>query len=238
MDDPNKLLTPVSGKYGAPMGRNRISDNPESTVTLFRVLMVDGDYDRGGAYWGGGEGIQPLYAAIGDGFQWFARANTLHDARSLLSAEFPKLTIEDGDTFPEFLDGYITCALWAENDNSDESGGEPFDRNYGPEDIAPEALERMTADCRKFYDKFGELIESIPGKKRCGTDSYGRESYSWSECAGHDFWLTRNGHGTGFWDAGRWPDDIGETLDEACGWRTEFPECYLYLVDDGKIYCD
>jgi hypothetical protein len=50
--------------------------------------------------------------------------------------------------------------------------------------------------------------------------------------AGHDFWLTRNHHGAGFWD-GDWPECVGEKLTEAshsCG------EMNLYIGDDGRVY--
>ena len=48
---------------------------------------------------------------------------------------------------------------------------------------------------------------------------------------GHDFWLTRNGHGAGFWDRGL--GDVGDRLtDIAHG----FGECDLYAGDDGRVY--
>jgi hypothetical protein len=48
---------------------------------------------------------------------------------------------------------------------------------------------------------------------------------------GHDFWLTRNGHGAGFWD-GDWPEEVGKRLTEA---SKKYGEVYLY-VQDGKIF--
>lgn len=59
--------------------------------------------------------------------------------------------------------------------------------------------------------------------------------------AGHDFWLTRNGHGTGFWDHYlEFSDDdreqvrtIGKLLTDA---SHKFGQCDLYAGDDGKIY--
>lgn len=89
--DPNSLLSPVSCRYGAPMGRPSIHDNPEADVTLFRVRFVDGDYDQGGAYWGGGG--SPLFAAIGDDFQHFLRAEGVRQAEAQLLKKFPRLTI-------------------------------------------------------------------------------------------------------------------------------------------------
>lgn len=113
-----------------------------------------------------------------------------------------------------FLRAYIECALWSTNDESDESGGEPFDRNYGPEDLHEETLKGMREDCERFL---AENWEDIKTKL---------------DSAGHDFWLTRNGHGAGFWD-GDWPEDVGERLTEA---SRNWGEVYLYLGDDGKIH--
>jgi hypothetical protein len=113
----------------------------------------------------------------------------------------------------EFTRHYIVCALWSSTDESDESGGNPLDDNYGVEDIAPETLQKMIDDCAKFQAQAGELITSdLP-------------------LAGHDFWLTRNGHGAGFWD-GDWPDE-GEALTKL---SKTFGEVNLYVGDDKQIY--
>jgi hypothetical protein len=114
----------------------------------------------------------------------------------------------------EFLHGYVTCALWSSTDNADESGGEPLDANYGPEDVAPETLESMRRDCAEFI-----AITGMEHRK------------NWNAAgAGHDFWLTRNGHGAGFWDRGQ-PD--GDILTEHC---KAFRPVDLYVGDDGRIY--
>lgn len=77
----DSIVTNVSTKYGAPMGRNNrfpfmftIVDiggphkfvvNPETkkSKVLFdcAVPMVDGGYDRGGAYWGLGPQLRVKY---------------------------------------------------------------------------------------------------------------------------------------------------------------------------------
>ena len=212
--DGNELLTDVGSKRGAPMGRADCCDSPTATVNLFRVRMVDGCYDAGGAYWGSGT---PLYAAIGDGFEWYSRARDVEAARSALANSFPGLTIELPEVDPDFLDGYITAALWSSLDDADD----PLDANYQPDDIAPETLSAMTEDCRKFLEECSHLIV---GK------TVQESSYSDMEIAGHDFWLTRNGHGAGFWD-GDW--ETGDELTAAC---KPFGEVYLFVGDDGKIY--
>lgn len=112
-----------------------------------------------------------------------------------------------------FLSAYIECAIWSSIDDRDGEQ-EPLDENHGTSDLAPETFSRIQADCRKFIGAHWQDIQNdLPQ-------------------AGHDFWLTRNGHGAGFWD-GDWPDDIGERLTKA---SKEFGECYLYVGDDGKIY--
>jgi hypothetical protein len=57
------------------------------------------------------------------------------------------------------------------------------------------------------------------------------EQWSGAARAGHDFWLTRNGHGAGFWDRGL--GDLGERLSKAA---KVYGEVYLYPGDDGKVY--
>ena len=52
------------------------------------------------------------------------------------------------------------------------------------------------------------------------------------EKAGRDFWLTRNGHGTGFWDEG-----LGGKLGDALTKKAEAYGSYdLYVGDDGLIH--
>jgi hypothetical protein len=114
-----------------------------------------------------------------------------------------------------FLDGYIECALWSECGDS----GAPLDHRYGRNDIAAEALETMRADCDAFVRT--EAYRYYAG----GSETARR--------AGIDFWLTRNGHGAGFWD-GDWGDVAGRVLTTA---SKGFGECSLYEGDDGKLYC-
>ena len=75
----------------------------------------------------------------------------------------------------EFFEAYVDCAHW-----------------LLPEDEAPcphhrcGSLRAMRKDCKAFIERVQEL--KIP------TDGWT------SSQAGHDFFLTRNGHGAGFWD--------------------------------------
>lgn len=123
-----------------------------------------------------------------------------------------------------FTTAYIGCALWSSTDNADESGGEPLDDNFGPEDLTPEALVTMQADCKSFYED--------PNNAE-GLDLW-RNAFGSDEQAGHDFWLTRNGHGAGFWDRFYGETDesrAGEALSKAA---EIYGSAELY-VNDGVV---
>jgi hypothetical protein len=124
---------------------------------------------------------------------------------------------------------YVICALWSSNDESDESGGNPMDNNYSVSDLSHEAWAQVRSDCADFIASNGQTIDALP-------DSYGAhpdcgDDFPKYAAAGHDFWLTRNGHGTGFWDRGL--DEVGDRLADAA-------EVYggidPYIGDDGQIY--
>jgi hypothetical protein len=85
------------------------------------------------------------------------------------------------------------------------------------------------ADCRLFQDRYGALIEACSDWLDCNRPG----GYSPLELAGHDFWLTREGHGTGFWEDGRWPEAAGDVLDVA---STAFGTFGLEVGDDGRIH--
>lgn len=110
----------------------------------------------------------------------------------------------------EFTRGYLSCAIWSSND----ADGNALDRDYDYSHLSPSALERAVTDCDAF-------------QRVHGADIAGRESL-----AGHDFWLTRNGHGSGFWD-GDWAEEVGTRLTDA---SHAFGECDLYVGDDGWLY--
>lgn len=122
------------------------------------------------------------------------------------------------------LDAYVECALWASIDEQpDGNGGPPMDDNYGPDDIAPEALASMREDVEAF------LHHADPRALECWAAELGEAQI------GHDFWLTRNHHGAGFWDrfTAEPQASYGRHLTEAA---EAYGSCDLYVGDDGKVY--
>jgi hypothetical protein len=60
----DKIITPVNGKFGAPMGRSNIGVRPNKRIYDCFVPLDNGGYDRGGAYWGLAiHGTKPLRVA-------------------------------------------------------------------------------------------------------------------------------------------------------------------------------
>jgi len=117
-----------------------------------------------------------------------------------------------------FTMAYIECALWASTDNADDSGGEPLDSNYTADDISEDTLRAMIADCEAFQSDNADLMEIFTANQ--------------DRRAGHDFWLTRNRHGAGFWD-GDWNLAVGKRLTEYSHAAGTYD---LYVGDDGLIY--
>lgn len=106
----------------------------------------------------------------------------------------------------EFTLGYVLAALWL----SDPSPGQGDYTETGlslVDSIPLYWMEQAVVDCDKFQQENETLLE------QAGTDSQN----------GHDFWLTRNRRGAGFWDRG-YPDEIGDALTEAAH---AFGEAYL-----------
>lgn len=115
----------------------------------------------------------------------------------------------------EFQRGFLEAALWSSTDNADDSGGEPLDKNYDISDIEPKTLARLLKDCDDFCDENAKLLA------QAGDDGQN----------GHDFWLTRCGHGAGFWDRGY--GAVGDKLSAAC---KRYGNVDLTVEDDGMIY--
>lgn len=130
------------------------------------------------------------------------------------------------DDLDEFTRAYIEAALWSSNDNTDDQGGDPLDQNYDIEDIDEKTLATMVEDCKNFQEQYSSEIVAAPRVSKSG-------EYSNLEMAGHDFWLTRNRHGVGFWETPNWPKELGKRLTDACH---ALGEVDLYVGDDKKIH--
>jgi hypothetical protein len=128
-------------------------------------------------------------------------------------------TRSDAHNVDEFTRAYMEAAIWSSTDENDD----PLDQNYDITDFSDNTFNRIIADCKQFQQYAN--IDSIEGAPST-------HDASPHVMAGHDFWLTRNGHGAGFWD-GDWPEADGARLTEL---SEKFKELDLYVGDDGQLH--
>lgn len=128
----------------------------------------------------------------------------------------------DDKDFAVFFQAYLVCALWSSTEcDADGQNCRNLDDNYGVEDIAHDSRTAQEEECRSFCESNLDKLQA----------AVAHPGYTW-ERAGHDFWLTRCGHGAGFWDRGL-PDNLGDELSDAsrlCG------NIDPYVGDDGQVY--
>lgn len=115
--------------------------------------------------------------------------------------------------YSDVLAGYLECLVWTGTldfmTGTYEQGGECLtsdgilDMVVSVEDLSPEIVAAATADVDSFIDQIGEYLKywELPEHLTAGQ-------------LGHDFCLTRNHHGAGFWDRGY--GELGEWLTRVC----------------------
>lgn len=159
----------------------------------------------------------------------------------------------DNDILKSIMKGYITCALWTEEerlkddmnqgfeiDNNDES--DDFEDSNNPE---LEKLINIQANMnKKNFDSFSEedidansLIQAYLDIKKFISNvnpEYIKEAIheKGTERLGHDIWLTRNHHGAGFFDH-FYEDDMEKSLTKAA---QDLKEVDLYVGDDYLLH--
>lgn len=103
---------------------------------------------------------------------------------------------------------YLTAIVWTESDQILESDGV----DIVAEDYEFDKISRLEAvqDCGKFL---------VNNWDDC--QEFARLGYS----VGHDLWLTRQGHGAGFWDRGT--GMLGERLTNAAHELGEVAEVFI-----------
>lgn len=100
-----------------------------------------------------------------------------------------------------FLKGYLDCALWASPSSDD---GKELDNQYSLLNLTHDALTKISEECEKWQKENKSLLEmALQEKPKNGLYSLGV-----------DFFLTRNRHGTGFWDKG-YSEELSDNLTKA-----------------------
>jgi hypothetical protein len=90
-------LSNAASQYVSSMGRSDTQGDSTKNLalTLIQLRWVDGDYDTGGAYWGGSRS-EHIYRAYGyqedETVELFIRAKSFSAAESLILADYPYAT--------------------------------------------------------------------------------------------------------------------------------------------------
>jgi hypothetical protein len=114
----------------------------------------------------------------------------------------------DAPKFSPFTAGYLECALCASELDA-----------YSIDNIDQQSFGRMLTEAEAFSVANRSLLNQANAAGR--SDDH----------LGHDFWLTRNRHGAGFWDRG-----LGQVGDDLTERAHAAGERHLYVGGDGRVY--
>jgi hypothetical protein len=128
-----------------------------------------------------------------------------------------------------FINGYIEAALWSSTcQEFDEDSGQtidvPVDRNHDKDDLTDDSMQLIVEDCLRFMRENARDIERATLSPRVNNYTYAS--------AGHDFLLTRNRHGAGFWDRG-FSKQLGDALTAAAH---SYGESFVVVTAGGKVH--
>ena len=130
------------------------------------------------------------------------------------------LTKDRGTHIEEFFKGYLSALVWSEN-TGDMYEGEharySITDEHDESDMTLDAISESFEDCNDFVSHNIAMLEA----RELATD--------WASM-GHDFALTRNGHGAGFWDRGlRFDNELSDECEP-------YGSAHLMMGDDGLLF--
>lgn len=157
-----------------------------------------------------------LQKLVKEGVQKLHKITLLENEKKELMKELGIINIKDllneseiaSPEIVEILNGYLEAALWSEEDRIGEANIES--------DISDDAKIDAYIEIKKFVNQAGDLLNNIEPSQ-----------------IGHDIWLTRSGHGAGFWDRG-----LGEIGDKLSDIASDMGEKSLFWGEDGKIHIE
>jgi hypothetical protein len=133
---------------------------------------------------------------------------------------WPSAAPDDDADLRYFACAYVEAMFFTNGDCGDEDDDSL--NSLGAERLTKGAKLKIVYDCDRFLSwGVRKLITASPGD---------------FEQAGHDFWLTRQGHGEGFWsrDDDVWPERARDYLDARA---KGFGEAHVYR-QGGWIYVE
>ena len=122
-------------------------------------------------------------------------------------------SIAGNPTLDAMTDAYLEAAQWTTTDDQ----GRPVDSGPAYCEFSLAARQTALEQCEDFLEHVDAL--DIEWRERMSAEQFG-----------HDFWLTRNRHGAGFWDRGL--GSLGDRLTDAAH---TFGSVDVYVSDDGEL---
>lgn len=133
------------------------------------------------------------------------------------------------DNINEILRGYLEAAIWTEEENLQEDINSRYDDESDVKEIVKVdsfTIDDIDIDSKidSYEDikKFIKLAGDVAVKEAIDENGYFR--------LGMDIWLSRNGHGSGFFD---WSYENEKALTKAAD---DLKSKELYIGDDFKLY--
>lgn len=123
-----------------------------------------------------------------------------------------------------FEEGYVECLFWTDEDSIKEGMS---DNGEDPDTLI---LSADRIDPVNLGEVQQVLLDFVHANWR-DLQKYQETTGRTADFAGQDFALSRNGHGTGFWDRGA--GELGDRLHAAA---KVYGESSVYVGDDGTIY--
>ncbi len=97
-----------------------------------------------------------------------------------------------------------------------------LDEYFDFSDFTSESLQKFEDDCTAWFDYLEE------------SGLYGEAAeYADNGHIAHDYWLTRNGHGAGYWDGDY--GDLGDRLTNAC---KDHGQQHIWVDDGGQLHLE
>lgn len=121
----------------------------------------------------------------------------------------------------KILENYLEAAIFTDEEQvintfeEDNPDGNPDDIDFNIHNFDDDTIKKSTEDIENFLKAVGSAADGID-----------------DTMLGHDFWLTRNGHGANFRDRGYDEDITNILVTEAAKFKTVN---LFYLEDVGKL---
>jgi len=144
---------------------------------------------------------------------------------------FEQFTSEMGTKLDikKIMDSYLECAIWTEEERMQEDEVSEYGELGDDSEIRDIVTDSMDLNIHNFSDD--SKIQAYSDIQQFLTLIGDTANIMTEEQLGHDLWLTRNGHGAGFWDRGYDEADV-DVLNKAC---EQLGQTDLYIDDNGVI---